>query len=100
MPQWVDQNPDQALSWFSSNVGNGPARDQAIGQFWVHAFDKDPNLGIQWVASISDPNTRAFHFRYVAKHWMQNDPASAKAWIQQTTYLTDAVKRQVLSSQN
>jgi uncharacterized protein YbdZ (MbtH family) len=100
MRAWVEQDPDKALSWFSSNVQTGKDRDTTIVRFWSAAFDKSPQLGIQWMNSISDPALRATHYQYLAKHWMKTDPATARTWISSSPLITTATKQQLLSAPN
>jgi hypothetical protein len=41
-------------------------------------------MAAAWVASIPDANQRSFMIENVVHNWLENDPAAARVWLDQT----------------
>ena len=92
MSNWVGEDPATALKWFS-NVPPGKERDSVVGRFVSTLAENNPNLAVQWAQSIQDQKQRTSQLESLASDWMQNDSASASAWIANSDLSSDAKKR-------
>lgn len=95
MPSWVAQNPSAALD-YANSYQPGPVRDSALQSYiWSNQAGAPADL-VKVAESISDEGDRNRTIGMAAARWMREDEASAKAYIQQSTTISDGAKERIL----
>jgi hypothetical protein len=95
MPAWVGQNPAAALEYADSYQA-GPVRDSALQAYvWSNQSGAPADL-VKVAESITDEGDRNRTIGMAAARWMREDETAAKAYIQQSTTLSDDAKERIL----
>ena len=90
---WAKQDAPAADDFLNS-LG-GAMRDEAVGSFSISIAYEDSALALTWAATISDPSMRQKSEDVIASEWLKQDPAAARAWIQNSS-LPEAEKARLL----
>lgn len=94
MPAWVSQNPTAALS-YAKSLPEGSARDSALGSYvWSNSKASPADL-MKVAETISDEGDRNRTIGMTAMRWMREDETAAKAYIEQSTVLSDEEKQRL-----
>jgi hypothetical protein len=95
MPNWVGRDPGAALS-YANSYEPGPVRDSAL-QSWVWSNSKaKPEERIKVAESITDQGDRNRSVSVAVAGWMREDPEGARAYIGQSTALSEEAKNRIL----
>jgi hypothetical protein len=95
MSTWVAQNPTAALEYANSYEA-GSVRDSALQSYvWSNRTGEPADL-LSVAETITDEGDRTRTIGIAAARWMREDEAAAKAYIQQSTTLTDEAKQRIL----
>jgi hypothetical protein len=95
MPAWVAQDATAALN-FANSYEPGDVRDSAL-QSYVWSNNSAPPADLIKVAeTITDDGDRNRAIGVAAARWMQEDADSAKAYVQQSTSISDAAKERII----
>jgi hypothetical protein len=95
MPTWVGQNASAALAYANSYEA-GEVRDSAL-QSYVWSNNSAAPADLMKVAeTMTDEGDRNRTMGIAAARWMREDSEAAKAYIQQSTTLTDDAKQRML----
>ncbi|MGJ3242662.1 MAG: hypothetical protein ACFE0O_06905 [Opitutales bacterium] len=78
---WFDRDSLAVSRWLNT-LPNDPVLDSAIGYLATTAARDDPAAAMSWAASITDPKRRETHQLAVAVQWFRQDPAAARAWLE------------------
>jgi hypothetical protein len=92
---WGHRNPTAASEWLDQ-LPAGPERDRAIQGFAWSVLEADPDASLIWAASIGDETSRNSQLRNLANRWLKKDSAAATSWIQDSTQLSQDLKKQLL----
>jgi hypothetical protein len=96
MSSWVSQNPTAALQYANSYEA-GPVRDSALQSYvWSNQTGAPADL-VKVAETISDEGDRNRTIGIATSRWMREDEASAKAYIQQSTSISDEAKQNMLN---
>jgi hypothetical protein len=91
---WATQD-DKGVLAFIQQQPAGDLRDEATQSYiWSNRSDNYQNV-LSLAESIEDNNQRQRAIAVSAERWMQTDPDAAKAYIQQSPYLSDQAKRRL-----
>lgn len=74
------QNPAKAVSImdrFPADVDYGVVRN-----FIWHSFGNDPAMAVNQITRIADAGQREQMYLRTMNHWIERDPAAARAWMQ------------------
>jgi hypothetical protein len=77
---------------------NDPSRDAAVSAFATRIASVDPQLALQWAATIAEPGARRSEIEAAIGSWFEVDPAKASAWLANSG-LPDEIKVRFLPSQ-
>lgn len=95
MSTWVGQNADAALT-YANSLESGAVRDSAL-QTYVWSNNSAAPVDLVKVAeSITDEGDRNRTFGIAAARWMREDETAAKAYIEQSTSISDEAKQRIL----
>lgn len=98
MPTWVSQDSSAALAYANSYAA-GPVRDSALQSYvWSNNTAAPADL-VSVAETITDEGDRSRSLGIAASRWMAEDPAAAKAYVQQSTTIPDDQKQRILSGQ-
>jgi hypothetical protein len=95
MPQWVAQNPVAAMNAVN-NLPAGRVRDEAAASYVMSNNLGDPQSLMSVASTIDDDGTRMRSVGMVSMRWMREDPAAARAHIQQSSDIPDGMKERLL----
>jgi len=96
MMNWASQDSSAALS-FIQQQPQGDLRDEAVSSYVMSNRTANPQDSIQLAETISDEGDRGRTVGMAAMRWMQEDPAAAKEYIQNSTSISDGAKERILS---
>jgi len=96
MPTWVAQNPTAALAYANSWPA-GAVRDSALLPYIMSNNTAAPTDLVNVAETVTDPGSRDRALGMAAARWMREDPAAAKAYVQQSSTLSDTAKQRILS---
>jgi hypothetical protein len=98
MPAWVGQNPAAALEYANSYQA-GEVRDSALQSYvWSNQTGAPADL-IKVAETITDEGDRNRTIGIAAARWMREDETSAKAYIQQSTTISDEAKQRIIDGE-
>jgi hypothetical protein len=72
-------------------------RDEAVASFSAIMAYENSSLALTWATTIADPKMRTDTEERIALEWMKQDPAGARAWIENSAR-PDAEKTRLLST--
>ena len=75
------QDPAAAATMIDRHAAD--VTDGALQTFVWHSFGSDPALALNYVSRISDPGNQERMYSRTLDNWLNRDPASAQAWMQQ-----------------
>lgn len=96
MPTWVAQNPTAALA-YANSFQAGAVRDSALLPYVMSNNTAAPADLMKVAETVTDPGSRDRALGMAASRWMREDPEAAKAYVQQSTTLSDNAKQHILS---
>ncbi len=90
LEQWARADLEAASAWVAAQPEGG-TRDQAINGFSSAAVTSkaDPEAGLEWTATVSDPDSRRTCLWQNIQAWSRYDANAARAWIQSSPRLSD-----------
>lgn len=94
MPAWVAQNPAAALT-YANSFPAGEVRDSALQSYVWSNNSAAPSEVIKVAETIGDEEDRSRTVGMTAMRWMREDPEAAKAYIEQSTVLSDEAKQRL-----
>ncbi len=95
MPSWIAQNSSAALSCAQS-LPAGNVQDSAYQSYvWSNNTAAPADL-IQVAERITDEGDRNRTIGVAAARWMREDPVAARAYVEQSTMLSDRAKERIL----
>lgn len=94
IPTWVGQNPAAALT-YANSLPAGNVRDSALQSYVWSNNTGSPSEVIKVAESITDEGDRDRAVGIAAARWMREDADAAKAYVQQSTVLTDEAKQRI-----
>jgi len=92
---WARQDDAGAVAYVNQQEP-GQARDNAIQAYVFSNRSNNPQAVMQLAESVQDERDRQRVVGMAAQQWMREDEAAAKAYIQQSTALSDEAKQRVL----
>jgi hypothetical protein len=92
---WAREDPEAAGNFLNS-LG-GTVRDEAVASFSAIMAYENSSLALTWATTIADPKMRTDTEERIALEWMKQDPAGARAWIENSA-LPEAEKTRLLST--
>jgi hypothetical protein len=95
MPAWVAQNPAAALA-YANTYEAGDVRDSALQSYVWSNNMAEPAALVTVAESMTDENDRTRTIGIAAARWMREDPTAARAYIQQSTALSDDARQHIL----
>lgn len=95
MPAWVAQNSTEALV-YANSFAAGDVRDSALQSYVWNNHSSAPSDLMQVAETITDEGERSRTIGFAASRWMREDPAAAKAYVQQSTTLSADAKQRIL----
>lgn len=96
MGNWARQDDAGAVAFINQQPA-GQARDQATQSYIWSNRSENPQSVMTLAESISDEGDRQRAIGAAAGQWMQSDPEAAKAYIQQSTSISDEAKQRLQS---
>jgi hypothetical protein len=94
MPAWTAKDPVAALS-FANSLPQGAERDGAL-QSYVWTNSSAPSAEVVKAAeTINDEGTRNRSVGIVVMRWMREDDAAAKAYLDQSSVISDDMKQRI-----
>ncbi len=94
IPTWVGQNPGAALAYANSYPA-GKVRDSALQSYVWSNNTGAPAEVIKVAETITDDGDRERTVGVAAARWMREDADAAKAYVQQSTTLSDEAKQRI-----
>jgi hypothetical protein len=73
-------SPEKGLALMDQNAAD--IDDQVVQRYIWHSFGKNPQLAASQISRIQEPETQDRMYRRALKSWIEEDAASAQAWIQ------------------
>jgi len=77
--RWAGSNLDEAGSWLDT-LPSSSLRDSAVAGFIGKVAKANPQVALEWAATISDENTAGEQRTSILESWRKKDPDSARAW--------------------
>jgi hypothetical protein len=96
MATWSSQDAPAALSFIESQP-QGEIRDSATQAYLWTNRDMAPAQSINLAETITDERDRSRAIGMTASRWMREDEVAAKAYVEQSTAISDEVKERILS---
>jgi len=78
MNSWGDRDPNAAGEWLNSQPPS-PAQDRARANFARTVVRKDPEAGLAWAQTVTEPKQRTDAIRDVYRQWSRRDAQAADA---------------------
>lgn len=80
---WGRKDPQGATAWVSA-LPAGPAKDRFLQDVPTAVTRRriEPTIAVEWVAGISDAETRTTAYTKLARAWLARDKEAALAWIE------------------
>ena len=95
MPTWAAQNPTAALA-YANSFQAGAVRDSALQSYVMSNNTAAPADLVKVAETVTDAGSRDRALGMAAARWMREDPEAAKAYVQQSTTLSDGAKQRGL----
>lgn len=76
----ASENPQEAIGLMDRYPND--VNDRTVQNFVWHSLGSDPGTAANQIARISDEGERENTYRRTLDFWLERDPASAQAWIQ------------------
>ena len=95
MPAWVSKDPASALA-FANSYQPGPVRDSAVQAYIWSNNTAAPSDLIKVAETITDEGDRSRSVAITAARWMREDEASARAYVEQSSVISDEAKERIL----
>ncbi len=96
---WVTQDDKAALAFVNSQQA-GAVRDRAAAAYIMSNRKSAPAALIQVAESITDEHSRTQSLSVGVMRWMQEDPAAAKTYVQNSTAFSADQKQRVAEGQS
>ncbi len=96
MPAWVAQNSSAALS-YATSLPAGDVQDRAYQSYVFSNSSAAPADLVRVAEAISDEGDRSRTISMTVGRWMREDAAAAKAYVSESTILSDESKQRILS---
>lgn len=95
MPAWVAQNAGAALN-YANSLPAGNVRDSALLPYVWSNHSAEPADLAKVAETITDQGDRNRAIGIVAARWMREDAEAAKAYVEQSTAISDEAKQRIL----
>src|SRR5690606_1947425 len=95
MMNWANQDPAGAVA-FINQQPQGELRDEAISTYVFSNRNVNPQEAITLAESISDDGARNRTIGMTAMRWLREDEAAARAYIQNSTALSEGARERLL----
>jgi hypothetical protein len=97
--QWSQVDLAGLSGWLNS-IPDGPERDESVTFLITGAglISEQPDVAMQWVASLGDATAQRQWFWRVFSEWSQNDPAAARQYVENARWLGDQDRAAALQS--
>ena len=92
---WVVQDSAAALA-FANSYAAGDVRDSALQTYIWSNQSAEPNDLIKVAETITDEGDRSRSVGIAAVRWMREDPAAAKAYVEQSTTISNEAKQRII----
>jgi hypothetical protein len=92
---WVVQDSAAALAYANSYEA-GEVRDSALQTYIWSNQSAEPNDLIKVAETITDEGDRSRSVGIAAVRWMREDPEAAKAYVEQSTTISDEAKQRII----
>ena len=99
IPAWVAKDPAAALQ-FANSYEAGPARDSALQSYVWSNQSASPSELVRVAETIGDEGDRSRTVGIAAARWMRESPDEAKAYIQQSTAISDEAKERIIEGRD
>lgn len=80
---WAYNDPQAAGQWASTLTG--PGRDETIATYGSAIASLDPPAALGWTMTVNDQRMRDESVQRIISVWINQNPAAAKSWIEQST---------------
>ena len=96
---WSLQDPAAMADWLTTSP-HGVDFDQAIATLIskTDSVNRSPEVAIQWVEFISDPNLKYDSMKLVLRQWYQSNPAAARNYANNASWLDEQKRQELLKS--
>jgi hypothetical protein len=94
--EWGLRDWNAAAGWLET-LAMGASRDAAIGAFVSSADGYDIKLALEWANQTEAPDSRATRVEDIARRWLREDNAAARAWLEKAK-LPEGVAERLLSA--
>lgn len=99
IPTWVSQDAGAALT-YANSLEAGTNRDAALQSYvWSNNTGAPADL-IKVAETIGDKGDRERSIGIAAARWMREDATSAKAYVEQSTTLSDDTKQNIIEGRS
>lgn len=95
IPAWVNQDPAGALN-YTNTLPEGDVRDRALRSYVWSNSSENPATLVQVAETITNDRDRSRTVGWMVSRWMREDEAAAKAYVQQTSVISDRMKEHIL----
>ncbi len=95
MSSWMDQSPEAASAWLVKQPV-GAARDQGSLVLALKLIQTEPESAMEWAATVQSPEKRSEGTNGLVEAWLNKDPKAARAWVQQSTRLSETDRARLL----
>jgi len=95
MTNWA-QSDNTAAQAFIQAQPVGEVRDSAVSSYVWSNRNANPQQVMQLAETVQDEGSRTRAVDVAAMRWMREDPTAAKAYIQQSTAISDDAKTRIL----
>lgn len=95
MMNWANQDPAGAVA-FINQQPQGELRDEAISTYVFSNRNANPQEAITLAESIGDDGARNRAIGMTAMRWMREDEAAARAYIQNSTAISEGARERIL----
>ena len=92
--QWANNEPGEAATWLQKTPV-GETRDNLVNSFSSTIANRDPDMAIQWAATIGNEKVRASAMQNIARQWLRLDRNAAREWISSAPF-SDKEKARLL----
>jgi len=77
---WAGKDTQAAAEWVRT-LPTGEAKDAAIGSLAAKISIEDYESAMAWAGAIQNEGDRIARQEQLARYWLRQDPARARAWI-------------------
>jgi len=99
MSNWTNQDAAGALAFVQAQPV-GEVRDSATTAYLWNARNEAPATLINLAESISDEESRGRAVAMTAMRWMRDEPDAARAYIESSTSIPEAMKARIANSED